>query len=392
MMLGDMNINELVNRDYVCSCGKVHRADIDVIDLSRDSFENAIEYVSIKKPAMVTVICDENTYKIAAGRFGTMLKKEGIETEIHIIKGRNGLHVAPDDAHIGEVFARISGKADLYIAVGSGVVNDITRIVSHRAGKQYIVLGTAPSMDGYASVTSSLILNNIKESIHGQCPVGIFGQPEILRNAPFEMLTAGFGDVIGKYNAIREWKFGRDLMNEHYCPEIVDLVEKAVNKCVQSADGLRNRDEAAVMSVMEALILAGMAMGLYGNTRPASGAEHHIVHYWDVDFISRGVEHELHGNSVGIGTMIICKFFDIVRDELPVETEVIDSMEIERILKTAGCKTTPQEAGISRDLLKRSIINGHTMSSKFTVLKYLSEQNPALLESAAEKICSIYYD
>lgn len=391
-MLSDLKINELINRDYVCSCGKTHRADIERIDLSENAMCNAVDFLFAKRPFVVTVICDENTYEIAGRTFVALFEEAGVETEIHVIKGRNGLNVAPDDAHIGEVFARISGRADMYAAVGSGVVNDITRIVSHRAGKKYIVFGTAPSMDGYASVTSSLVLNNIKESIMGQCPIGIFGQPDILKKAPFEMLTAGFGDVIGKYNAIREWKFGRDLIGEHYCPEIVDLVEKAVDKCVDSAQGLKNRNEEAVISVMEALILAGMAMGLYGNTRPASGAEHHIVHYWDVDCIKRGEEHELHGNSVGIGTVVICKLFNIVKDKLPVETETIDPDEIAKILKTAGCKTSPIEAGIDRDLLKRSIINGHTMSSKFTVLKYLSEENPELLEFAAETLCREYYD
>ncbi len=391
-MLGDLKISELINRDYICSCGKTHRADIDIIDLSENSMKSAVQYIVSKSPKSVTLICDENTWDIAGRSFEEMLNKSEINTEIHIIKGRNGLNVAPNDAHVGEVFARISGNADLYVAVGSGVVNDITRIVSHRAGKQYIVFGTAPSMDGYASVTSSLVLNNIKESIPGQCPIGIFGQPDILKNAPFDMLTAGFGDVIGKYNAIREWKFGRDLLKEHYCPEIVDLVEKAVDKCVANAQGLKNRNEEAVISVMEALILAGMAMGLYGNTRPASGAEHHIVHYWDVDCIKRGIEHELHGNSVGIGTVIICKLFNIVRDKLPVETLEIDPDEISGILKTAGCKTSPLEAGIDRDLLKRSILHGHTMSSKFTVLKYLSQENPELLEFAAEKLCREYYD
>ena len=107
--------------------------------------------------------------------------------------------------------------------------------------------------------------------------------------------------------------------------------------------------------------------------------------------INRGVEHELHGNSVGIGTVVICKLFDLVKKNLPVAVDELDPGKIEETLKKAGCKTSPQEAGISRDLLKRSIIHGHTMSSKFTVLKYLSEENPQLLEAAAEEICGHYY-
>ncbi len=381
----------MANLQYSCSCGMTHRSGIDKIDISDDAVKNAVEYISGKAKGLITVLCDENTFKIAGDIVSSELKNKGNNVKTHIIKGRGGLNVAPNDACLGEVLAKVDGETEFFTAVGSGVVNDITRQISYKMGKGYVVVGTAPSMDGYASITSSLILNNIKESIPGQYPKAIFGRTDMLAGAPREMITAGFGDVIGKYNALREWKFGRDYKGEHYCPEIAALVEKAVEKCADNATALRAGDETAVKNVMEALIIAGMAMGLNGNTRPASGAEHHIVHYWDVDCIKRGVEHELHGNSVGIGTVAICRLFDMVEKRLPVEVEHIDADKIEALLKKAGGKTHPREAGIDRRLFKESILKGHTMSSKFTVLTYLAEENPELLEETAEKLCEIYY-
>jgi glycerol-1-phosphate dehydrogenase [NAD(P)+] len=110
-----------------------------------------------------------------------------------------------------------------------------------------------------------------------------------------------------------------------------------------------------------------------------------------VDCIRRGVEHELHGNSVGIGTIVICRLFEMVRDSLPVETDRIDPCEIEELIKKAGGKTHPAQAGIDRRLFKESILKGHTMSSKYTVLTYLSEEKPDLLQKTAERLCEIYY-
>jgi glycerol-1-phosphate dehydrogenase [NAD(P)+] len=391
MKLAEMTVNELAGITYECSCGRTHTVDIDRVDISVDAMEHAADYVNELNVSPVTVICDENTYEIAGRDLAGLLDKHNIDNFIHIIEGRNGLNVAPNDACLGETLARINPKSEFYIAVGSGVINDITRQISYKMGTGYMVLATAPSMDGYASVTSSLILNNVKESIEGQYPRAIFGPLDILQSAPYNMLTAGLGDVIGKYNALREWKFGRDYKNEHHCPEIAEMVEVVMEKCRRGAGNLKNRDADTVVNIMEGLVLAGMAMGLYKNTRPASGAEHHIVHYWDVDCIKRGVEHELHGNSVGIGTVVICRLFDLVRSELPVEVDELASEFIIEILKKAGGMTNPQEAGISRELFKESIIKGHTMSSKYTILTYLSGEKPDILESAAETLCEEFY-
>ncbi len=387
MKVQNMSISELAGYSFECDCGKTHNVDVEKVFIDNNAISETIKFIEKETKKKIMVICDENTYNIAGKEFEAKLKN----CEVYIIKERNNLNIAPNESFLGEVIINIPKDIDYFLAVGSGVINDITRQVSYKMGKDYSVFATAPSMDGYASVTSSLIINNVKESIQGHCPKGIFADISILKNAPLEMITAGFGDVIGKYNAIREWQFGRDYKNEHYCETIVDIVKNAVSKCETNASKLITKDEKTIKNIMEALTLAGMTMGMYQNTRPASGAEHHIVHYWDVDCIKRGVEHPLHGNSVGVGTVIICKLFDLLKGKLPVKIMELDGAEIEKTLKEASCQTSPLELNISRELLKESIIKGHTMSTKYTVLTYLATENPKLLEQVAEKICNYYY-
>lgn len=66
---------------------------------------------------------------------------------------------------------------------------------------------------------------------------------------------------------------------EYRCDTSVELVRRALNKCLDNATGLKDRKPAAIQSLMEALTISGIAMALIKNSRPASGAEHLLSHY-----------------------------------------------------------------------------------------------------------------
>jgi len=55
-------------------------------------------------------------------------------------------------------------------------------------------------------------------------------------------------------------------------------------------------------------------MLLNGNTRPASGAEHHLSHYWEMKLLRQGRPAVLHGAKVGIGTILIAERYDRIRE------------------------------------------------------------------------------
>ena len=65
-------------------------------------------------------------------------------------------------------------------------------------------------------------------------------------------------------------------------------------------------------------MLAGVAMSLYGNSRPASGCEHHMSHYWEMIFEQTGKRPVPHGTQVGVGTVLILKLVEALR-KTPVD-------------------------------------------------------------------------
>ena len=152
---------------------------------------------------------------------------------------------------------------------------------------------------GYASDGSPLICDGFKISFDATLPYAIIGDVNIMKNAPDELIRAGFGDIVGKITALMDWKLSNILTGEYICQTCVTLTERAIQRVIDSADKLMNRDEKSVQYLLEALTFTGVAMGLVGVSRPASGAEHMISHYWEMDFIKRNKYPYLHGIKVG---------------------------------------------------------------------------------------------
>ena len=110
----------------------------------------------------------------------------------------------------------------------------------------------------------------------------IIGDLDVLSGAPLKLMAAGFGDIIGKVPARLDWMFGSRIFGEKMCPEIEGIVNAAVQKCIESSPELNMRTYEATEGVMEALVLSGIAMQMNGNSRPASGAEHHMSHFLEM--------------------------------------------------------------------------------------------------------------
>ena len=128
-------------------------------------------------------------------------------------------------------------------------------------------------MDGYASNSSSMVQNGLKVSLYNDCPIAIIADLDIMKNAPMRMLMAGLGDVLAKCVAIADWRIANIVVGEAYCEALADLMRYCVKKCLDSAQGLVQRDPEAVKGVVEGLVLSGVAMSFAGSSRPASGLE-----------------------------------------------------------------------------------------------------------------------
>jgi glycerol-1-phosphate dehydrogenase [NAD(P)+] len=211
--------------------------------------------------------------------------------------------LVPNEEAIERVSTHLDG-VDLIVGVGSGVIQDLCKYVSHFHKIPYYIVATAPSMDGYASTGAAMILGGMKVTVPAGVPGAIIADTEVLKNAPMDMIQAGYGDIVGKYSALNDWQLSRIVNDEYFCREIYDLTFDMVKKTLALADGLKERKEESVRVLMEALVIVGIAMSFAGSSRPASGSEHHLSHFFEITGLVNGEAYFPHGIDVAYSTVI----------------------------------------------------------------------------------------
>ncbi len=296
-----------------CLCGREHIFTSKVIT-EKGAIKKLPLILEELKTNRAFIIADKNTYSAAGEAVIEVLKKSGIKTDKYIFS--NDI-VEPDEANVGLALMNFKPECDVVIGVGSGVINDISKIVANVSGKKYIIVGTAPSMDGYASATSSMTMQGLKISLNSKCADVIVGDIDILCNAPIKMMVSGLGDMLAKYVSICEWRISNLINGEYYCEDIANLVRDSLKKCTDNAEGLLKRDENAVKAVFEGLIICGAAMKFAGLSRPASGIEHYLSHIWDMRSVEFGTPAELHGIQCAVGTLIAVKLYEEIKNITP---------------------------------------------------------------------------
>ena len=380
-------IKEMANMEFDCSCGKHHKIEMNHIYVGEGVSTKIVDIVKEILPKQILLVSDNNTYDALGRDVEGKLKDTGFSIN-SIVLSRHG-DLVPDERAIGRVLVEIDDDTELLVAVGSGSINDIVRILSAKTKIPYVIVGTAPSMDGYASTVSPLIIDETKVTYPGVAPYAIIADSNIMKEAPFEMICAGFGDILGKYTALSDWMLSHKMNDEYFCHTTETLVREAMNKCFENIEGAVNRDAKAIGDIAEALILSGVAMTLSGNSRPASGAEHHLSHYWEIDKLSRKLEHPLHGNSVGVGTVISAWIYKELKIEEKYGIKVPSPEEIIKLLDSIGAASNPKTLGIEKELFHRSVIHALEIRPRYTIMQYAKNENK--LEECAYKLTNLFY-
>lgn len=301
-----MEIKDLLAGVETCVCGKTHKCPIDHVIISENACDSLPEIT--KDYANILLVADRNTYSVGGA---TVTEKLGSRLADTLIYQTEDVLV-PDETAIAELKAHLTEKTDLIIGIGSGVINDLCKHVSFEAGLPYYIVATAPSMDGYASKGSALILEGMKVTLNANVPKAIIADVNMLKNAPFEMIQAGYGDIIGKYSCLNDWKLSHLVNGEYLCEFVMNATYEAVEKTVRLADGLVKREPEAIKALMEALVAVGILMAYVGNSRPASGSEHHLSHYFEIVGIVRKEKYLPHGIDVCCSAIETAK----IREEL----------------------------------------------------------------------------
>ena len=303
-----MELNTYLNQRFTCVCGREHYASLRAVRVGKDALKELPVLVKLMGFKSLYLISDAITYGIAGEKCVQILDNAGIQNKIVQLS-----HMGFDEATLGELTINMPIDCDLIIAVGTGAINDMTRFFSYKMGRPFYTVATAAPMDGFASSIAAIQANHLKTTFEAQTPTAIIGDTEILKSAPYRMIAAGLGDLLGKFTCLCDWKLARVINDEHYCENIVELVENCVRNVLAGAGKAKERDPETLGNIMEGLVLAGVAMSLYGNSRPASGCEHHMSHYWEMIFEQEGKKPVPHGTQVGVGTVLILKLVEKLR-------------------------------------------------------------------------------
>ena len=383
----DRPISQWAGMEYSCACGKSHKVDIQAIRVGSGVIQELPGIVRDLGASHIFLVADNYTYEAAGRQVEQLLDQAGLAYHKRVFQTETPL--VPNEYALGSVLAAMTSQDDMLLAVGSGTLNDVTKYVSARTGVPYVIAATAPSMDGYASTVAPTILDGFKTTLPAVYPAAIVADVDILKDAPMPMLTAGFGDIIGKFTSLADWRLSHQLNGEYYCPEVAGVIEAAVETCAANAQALAQREPQAIQAVTEALILSGLAMGMVGVSRPASGAEHQMAHYWEMDALRRGEEHPLHGNAVGVGTVLAASLYEMAAEYLPQGFAAPDKGQILACLQAAGSCADPKELGIRRELCLESLLHAMELRDRFTVQKLLEQKGK--LSLCAQELVARYY-
>ncbi len=257
------------------------------------------------------LVADSNTYPVLGQRVETALRENGFDVKTILITGDE---IVTNEHYIIRALVETKGEDRTFIAVGSGTITDITRFSSHRSRESFISLPTAPSVDGFTSIVAPMEVGRYKMPVPAQPPIAVFAELPTLCAAPRKMIAAGLGDLIGKYTSLADWRLGSILYQEPYSAEIDQYIRASVDATVAEMDAVASASCDGITRLMDGLVGSGFGMLAFGDSRPASGAEHHIAHYWEMMGIIAGHPANLHGAEVGIATILAAKRYDQLKE------------------------------------------------------------------------------
>ena len=325
-----------------CSCGREHKIEVKDIILGEHAAEELLKALrngELSGYQHPTIICDQNTRKAAIGKLKRIwqlcseivLPPLGLHADNH---GVDMVHQAMRNNESGRE------EPDLLLAVGAGTIHDLTRYVAHERGIPFVSVPTAASVDGFVSTVAAMTWNGMKKTLPAVAPIYVFADTDIFSKAPYRLTASGISDLMGKYVALADWRIVHEVTGEYICERICRMEMDALETVCRCLDGLQAGIAKACENLMYALLLSGLAMQMIGNSRPASCAEHHVSHLWEMEVINDHVD-ALHGEKVSVGLVLNLELYKKIARSIHegrCRVKPYEGLEDELIRETFGAK------------------------------------------------------
>jgi glycerol-1-phosphate dehydrogenase [NAD(P)+] len=258
------------------------------------------------QPAII--IADPDTFRAAGGMVAAAFQAARRPMLEPFIFREPDLHA--EHRFVDELETALSKHAGIPIAVGSGTINDLTKLAAHRANRPYLSVATAASMDGYTAFGASITFQGDKQTFPCPAPVAVVADLDIISAAPNNMNAWGYADLLAKVTAGADWLVADALGAEAIHPQAWAMTQGRLRDYVKDPAGVRARNPAAIAQLVEGLMMGGLAMQAAQSSRVASGAEHQFSHLWDMQHHTYQGHAPSHGFKVGIGTLAVAAFYE----------------------------------------------------------------------------------
>lgn len=258
------------------------------------------------RPAVI--VADENTFSIAGSAVQAAFHSANHPSQPPFIFHDPKLYA--EHHFVAELETALRAHDAVPIAVGSGTINDLTKLAAHRTRRPYVCVATAASMDGYTAFGASITQAGSKQTFHCPAPTVVIADLEIIRNAPPEMNAWGYADLLAKITAGADWILADALGVEPIDPQPWTIVQGRLRELTANPAAIRTGDPDAIGKLITGLLLGGFAMQSAQSSRPASGAEHQFSHLWDMQHHTHQGRAPSHGFKVGIGTLAVTALYE----------------------------------------------------------------------------------
>lgn len=261
--------------------------------------------------ATVVVVADEFTWKAVGERVDAALRATGRRVLDHLLVPGNPVYVHASAENVELVKAFLAPLDAVAVAVGSGTINDLVKRASSELGRQYMVVATASSMDGYVAAGAPITVNGYKKNLPCEAPVALVADADVLGAAPAIMRASGYGDLVGKIPAGACWLIADRLGVEPINWDVWPFLQEPFRHALARAAGVAAGDPDATAELGQALVLSGLTIQACNTSRPGSGAEHTFSHFWEMVHLGEDWAPPLsHGLKVGLGTIASAALYE----------------------------------------------------------------------------------
>jgi glycerol-1-phosphate dehydrogenase [NAD(P)+] len=262
-----------------------------------------------------------------------------------------------DTDTLAELKKRLEPELDAVVAVGSGTINDLCKLAARDRGIPQLVFATAPSMNGYTSLSASITEGGLKRTVRAETPVAAFFDLGVLAAAPVRLIRAGLGDSVCRPTAQADWLLAHLLLDRPYREAPYALLAHDEPALLAQARALVAGDLAAMRSLVRTLVLSGFGMTISGGSHPASQGEHLLSHYIEM-MRPPSLAPALHGEQIGVCALAMAALQDrILAQRAPaVRPTAIDRDDVIRRFgaeRGAACWRELEPKWLGRELAEQ---------------------------------------